>query len=165
MNFWLSPRAKPGANKNTLPVRLLRLCSLLVQPRAIGATIHVTGAGGGDRSISADDFFVGLFATGLETGELVTAVYLGIPLFQHSQAKPNIAEGCLRLCAAKYLVLAKLRYSLTRTIDIVLLSLLVGETSVVLYAAAYRLCLLVQGIGQSLQTAYIPSLSRAARYA
>ncbi len=42
--------------------------------RAIGATIHVTGSGGGERSISADDFFVGLFMTGLAAGELVTAV-------------------------------------------------------------------------------------------
>ena len=42
--------------------------------RAIGATIHVTGAGGAERSVSADDFFVGLFATGLAAGELVTAV-------------------------------------------------------------------------------------------
>lgn len=42
--------------------------------RTIGATIHVTGGGGSDRSIPADDFFLGLFATGLEDGELVTAV-------------------------------------------------------------------------------------------
>ena len=42
--------------------------------RALGATIHVTGAGGAERSVSADDFFVGLFTTGLAAGELVTAV-------------------------------------------------------------------------------------------
>lgn len=42
--------------------------------RAMGATIHVTGAGGTDRSIPADDFFLGLFTTGLAAGELVTAV-------------------------------------------------------------------------------------------
>jgi len=42
--------------------------------RALGATIHVTGAGGGERSIAADDFFLGLFTTGLDAGELVTSV-------------------------------------------------------------------------------------------
>jgi carbon-monoxide dehydrogenase medium subunit len=42
--------------------------------RALGATIHVTGAGGADRAIPADDFFVGLFMTGLAAGELVSAV-------------------------------------------------------------------------------------------
>lgn len=42
--------------------------------RAIGATIHVTGSDGAERSIPADDFFVGLFMTGLAAGELVTAI-------------------------------------------------------------------------------------------
>ncbi len=42
--------------------------------RALGATIHVTSTGGGERSIPADNFFVGLFETGLDPGELVTAV-------------------------------------------------------------------------------------------
>jgi carbon-monoxide dehydrogenase medium subunit len=42
--------------------------------RALGATIHVTGSAGSDRSIPADDFFVGLFMTGLAADELVTAV-------------------------------------------------------------------------------------------
>ncbi|MDH3463814.1 MAG: xanthine dehydrogenase family protein subunit M [Acidimicrobiia bacterium] len=42
--------------------------------RALGATIHVTGGGGKERAIPADDFFVGLFATSLQLGELVTAV-------------------------------------------------------------------------------------------
>lgn len=42
--------------------------------KAIGATIHVMGGGGGERSVPADDFFVDLFTTGLAAGELVTAV-------------------------------------------------------------------------------------------
>lgn len=42
--------------------------------RALGATIHVTGASGAERSISAENFFLGLFTTGLAAGELVTAV-------------------------------------------------------------------------------------------
>lgn len=42
--------------------------------RALGATIHVTGTGGGERSMAADEFFTGLFETGLEAGELVTSV-------------------------------------------------------------------------------------------
>lgn len=41
--------------------------------RALGATIHVT-SGNGERAIPADDFFVDLFTTGLEAGELVTSV-------------------------------------------------------------------------------------------
>ena len=40
---------------------------------ALGATIHVTGPGG-DRQIAADDFFVDLFTTALEDGEIITRV-------------------------------------------------------------------------------------------
>jgi carbon-monoxide dehydrogenase medium subunit len=40
---------------------------------ALGATITATGRGG-ERTITADDFFVGLFETALEEGELVTSV-------------------------------------------------------------------------------------------
>ncbi|MEE8330587.1 MAG: xanthine dehydrogenase family protein subunit M [Acidimicrobiia bacterium] len=52
--------------------------------RAIGATVHVTGAGGSERAITADDFFVDLFTTGLETGELVTAVE--VPVMEAGQS-------------------------------------------------------------------------------
>jgi carbon-monoxide dehydrogenase medium subunit len=41
--------------------------------RALGATITAVGAGG-SREIAADDFFVGLFTTALEPGELITGV-------------------------------------------------------------------------------------------
>jgi carbon-monoxide dehydrogenase medium subunit len=41
--------------------------------KALGATITVTGPSG-DRVIGADDFFVGLFETALEPGEIVTSV-------------------------------------------------------------------------------------------
>jgi carbon-monoxide dehydrogenase medium subunit len=40
---------------------------------ALGAKIHVTGPNG-NRTISADNFFTGLFATALADGEIVTAV-------------------------------------------------------------------------------------------
>jgi carbon-monoxide dehydrogenase medium subunit len=45
---------------------------------ALGATIHVTGAGG-DRSIAAGDFFTGLFETALAQGEIVTAIEVPAP--------------------------------------------------------------------------------------
>jgi aerobic carbon-monoxide dehydrogenase medium subunit len=41
--------------------------------KALGATITVTGKNG-EREISADDFFRGMFETALEPGELVTSV-------------------------------------------------------------------------------------------
>lgn len=40
---------------------------------ALGAKIHVTGPNG-NRTILADDFFTGLFATALADGEIVTAI-------------------------------------------------------------------------------------------
>jgi carbon-monoxide dehydrogenase medium subunit len=43
--------------------------------KALGATITVAGAGG-TRDLAADDFFVGLFETALEGGELVTSVHV-----------------------------------------------------------------------------------------
>jgi carbon-monoxide dehydrogenase medium subunit len=41
--------------------------------KALGATISVTGTGGG-RDVAADDFFVGLLETSLAHGELVTSM-------------------------------------------------------------------------------------------
>ena len=41
---------------------------------ALGATIHTT-----TRKIAADDFFVGMFTTALEEGELITAISFPIP--------------------------------------------------------------------------------------
>ena len=41
---------------------------------ALGATIHTT-----TRKIAADDFFLGMFATALEEGELITAISFPIP--------------------------------------------------------------------------------------
>lgn len=40
---------------------------------ALGATFHITGSGG-DRTVSAADFFTGLFETALAEGEILTAV-------------------------------------------------------------------------------------------
>ena len=41
---------------------------------ALGATIHTT-----QRKIAADDFFLGMFSTALEAGEIITAVSFPIP--------------------------------------------------------------------------------------
>jgi aerobic carbon-monoxide dehydrogenase medium subunit len=41
---------------------------------ALGATIHTTA-----RKIAADDFFLGMFATALNDGELITAISFPIP--------------------------------------------------------------------------------------
>ncbi len=50
--------------------------------RALGATINVTGDSG-ERSISADEFFVDVFTTGLDSGELVTSVE--VPVMEKGQ--------------------------------------------------------------------------------
>ncbi len=42
---------------------------------ACGATVHIQGAGGA-RSVGAEDFFVDLFETALDDGELITSVSL-----------------------------------------------------------------------------------------
>jgi aerobic carbon-monoxide dehydrogenase medium subunit len=41
--------------------------------KAVGATINAVGKGG-ERSITADEFFIGLFETSLEPGEIVTSI-------------------------------------------------------------------------------------------
>ena len=51
--------------------------------RALSATIHVT-SGDGERAIPADDFFVDIFTTGLEAGELVTSIQ--VPVMEAGQA-------------------------------------------------------------------------------
>ncbi len=52
--------------------------------RALGATITVAGPGGSERTISSDEFFVGLFETALRHGELITAV--DVPAMASGQA-------------------------------------------------------------------------------
>ncbi len=96
-------------------------------------------------------------------GELAAAVLLGIPLFRNADSKADIHEGLRILRSSKYLVSSRMLTQVTRTADIVLLGLMVGESSVGLYTAGYRLCLLVLGVGQSLHTAYLPKLARAAQ--
>ena len=52
--------------------------------------------------------------------------------------------------------------TLTKTIDVVLIALLLGEAQVGLYSAAYRICFLVVGLAVALHAAYLPRLARAA---
>ena len=54
---------------------------------ALGATIHTT-----KRSIKADDFFVGLFETALEPGELITSISFPIPQKANYQKFRNPAS-------------------------------------------------------------------------
>jgi O-antigen/teichoic acid export membrane protein len=96
-------------------------------------------------------------------GELAAALFLGIPLFHKSEPKADIRDGIRILKSSKFVVSSRLLTHLIRTTDVVLLGLLVGEDSVGLYTAGYRLCLLVLGIGLALHTAYLPILARAAQ--
>ena len=59
---------------------------------AMDATIHTIGAAGGEREIKADDFFLGLFETALEEGELVTAVSYEAPDRGHYEKFRNPAS-------------------------------------------------------------------------
>lgn len=45
---------------------------------ALGATVLVRGPGG-DRRIAAEDFFLGLYATALEAGEILCAIEIPVP--------------------------------------------------------------------------------------
>lgn len=59
---------------------------------ALDATVHTIGAAGGGREVKADDFFVGLFETSLEDGELVTAVSYEAPTRGHYEKFRNPAS-------------------------------------------------------------------------
>jgi len=96
-------------------------------------------------------------------GQLAAAIFLGLPLFRDSRESIDLAAGLRVLEQSKYVAASKLLTNLMRVADVLLLGLIVGESSVGLYSAAYRLCLLVLGIGVSLQTAYLPLMARASQ--
>lgn len=96
-------------------------------------------------------------------GESVAAAYLLFPLLGESSWKIDFAGAWKVLRASGYLIVSGLLGALVRILDIVLISLLLGETQVGLYSAAYRFCFLVMAVGIALQTAYLPALSRSAQ--
>ena len=95
-------------------------------------------------------------------GELFAAAYLAVPLFRGSSWAPDLPKAWSIFHASIPLVIGQLLRALINVFDVVLLALLLGEVSVGLYTAAYRICFLVILIGHSLQVAYLPALSRAA---
>jgi len=60
--------------------------------KALGATITVAGAGG-SREIAVDDYFLGLFTTALEPGELLTSVHVPAAAASAYVKHPHPASG------------------------------------------------------------------------
>ena len=96
-------------------------------------------------------------------GESVAAAYLLVPLLRGENWQIDLIGAWRILRASGYLVASSLLGALIRSLDIVLISLLLGETQVGLYSAAYRFCYLVLAIAIALHAAYLPGLSRAAQ--
>jgi O-antigen/teichoic acid export membrane protein len=98
----------------------------------------------------------------LVLGELVAAAYLAVPVLEGSSWAPDLVRAGSILRASGPLVVGQLLRALINVFDVVLLSLLIGEFAVGLYTAAYRICFLLIAMGNALQIAYLPALSRAA---
>lgn len=98
----------------------------------------------------------------LALGEMVGVSYLAYPLLREWNRKVDLDRAWSVLRSSGYLVASGFLGTLTKTIDVVLIALLLGEAQVGLYSAAYRICFLVVGLAVALHAAYLPRLARAA---
>jgi O-antigen/teichoic acid export membrane protein len=96
-------------------------------------------------------------------GELLAALFLGLPLFLQGSWAPQVREGFRILVGSRALALSRFLRTMIFSFDVVLLSFLVGEAEVGLYTAAYRICLLVLAVGVALHSSYLPEFARAAK--
>lgn len=62
---------------------------------ALGATIHITSAGG-ERSLAASDFFTGILETALQEGEIVTAIEVPVSGMGSGSAYAKLANPASR---------------------------------------------------------------------
>ena len=98
----------------------------------------------------------------LALGELVGVGYLAYPLMREWNKRVDLGRAWRVLRSSGYLISSGFLGALTKTIDVVLIALLLGEAQVGLYAASYRICFLVVGLAVALHAAYLPRLARAA---
>lgn len=98
----------------------------------------------------------------LALGELVGAGYLALPLIREWNKRVDLEKAWGVLRSSGFLVSSGILGALTKTTDVVLIALLLGEAQVGLYSAAYRICFLVVALAVALHSAYLPRLARAA---
>ena len=98
----------------------------------------------------------------LALGELVGVGYLALPLIRVWNKKVDLEKAWGVLRSSGFLVSSRILGALTKTTDVVLIALLLGEAQVGLYSAAYRICFLVVALAVALHSAYLPRLARAA---
>jgi O-antigen/teichoic acid export membrane protein len=98
----------------------------------------------------------------LALGELVGACYLALPLLREWNWKVDLERAWNILRSSGFLVASSILGALTRTVDVILIALLLGEAQVGLYSAAYRICFLLAALALALHSAYLPRLARAA---
>ncbi len=96
------------------------------------------------------------------SGEMGAALLLAIPLFRKGGIKPSWREGWEIFRGSWSLALTRLLRTVIFTFDVVLLGLLLGERSVGLYTAPYRICFLLLSIATVIQISYLPSISSGA---
>lgn len=96
----------------------------------------------------------------LVLGESVAVVFLAVPLLRGWRGQPDWRRAWIVLRSSGFLVLSGLLGALIRTTDIVLIALLLGETQVGVFSAAYRICFLILAIAIALHSTYQPRLAQ-----
>lgn len=96
----------------------------------------------------------------LTVGEMVAVAFLAVPLLATWTGVAAWWRAWRVLKSSGFLVASSLLGALTRTTDIVLIAILLDETQVGLYSAAYRVCFLILGIAVSLHWTYLPRLAK-----
>ena len=94
-------------------------------------------------------------------GGMVAALWLAAPLWRSGPGRFDLSEGLTILRSCGFLTVARLLRALIFNFDVVLIGWILGEREAGLYAAPYRICLLLLALGTTIQVSYLPALTRA----
>ena len=94
-------------------------------------------------------------------GELVMALLMMGVVLRLGRVRLHVVEGWRIFRSSGSLTVVKVLRTLIFTFDILLLGLLIGESEVGVYTAAYRLCFFVLALAAALSASYLPSFTRA----
>lgn len=94
-------------------------------------------------------------------GEICAAFILLIPLFWYGKIKLDLREGFRILKSSGFWAVSRLLRALMYTFDVVLIGFLLGEQTVGLYSAPYRICFLLVALAVAIYASYLPIVTRA----
>lgn len=92
--------------------------------------------------------------------ETVTVLILIIPFIGFIKSRINLREGLKIVQRASFRTFSLLMKTITLTFDMILIGFLLGEKSLGLYNAPYRICFLLMALSNAIHAVYLPIFSK-----